>query len=53
MRGGHGIQYRNALREVAEFLNAHQLSRTRIRFQNVVPRPITGDGLDRPPRPKA
>ena len=36
----------NALREVAEFLNAHQLSRTRIRFQNVVPRPITGDGLD-------
>jgi hypothetical protein len=33
-------------REVTEFLNVHQLSRTRIRFQNVVARPLKGDGLD-------
>lgn len=36
----------SALREVAEFLNAHQLSRTRIHFQNPIARPSVGDGLD-------
>jgi hypothetical protein len=34
------------LREVAEFLNVHQLCRTRIRFQNVIARPLKGDRLD-------
>lgn len=36
----------NALWEIAEFVDAHRLSRTRIRFHNPVARPCKGDGVD-------
>ena len=44
----------NALREVAEFLNAHQLSRTRIRFPKRRPEARSRGSLQLGlPRPKA